>query len=74
MRLELQTTSQFDNFGGERNDLLNSFCKFQGGDIYVEDDADPDHWDLALLMSGVDMWAFTSPSSGTERTDPVFSI
>ena len=38
----------------------------QGGDIYVEDDSDPDHWDLALLMSGVDMWAYTSPSSGAD--------
>ena len=30
----------------------------------MDDDSDPDHWDLALLMSGVDMWAYTSPSSG----------
>ena len=30
----------------------------------MEEDSDPDHWDLALLMSGVDMWAYTSPSSG----------
>ena len=30
VRLELQTTEQFDNMGGERNDLLTSFCKYQG--------------------------------------------
>ena len=30
VRLELQTTSQFDNFDGERNDLLTSFCEYQG--------------------------------------------
>ena len=30
VRLELQTTSQFNNFGGERNDLLSSFCEYQG--------------------------------------------
>ena len=32
VRLELQTTSQFDNFDGERNGLLTSFCEYQGPD------------------------------------------
>ena len=66
VRLELQNSAQFDDARGERNELLTSFCKYQGGDVYIEGDDDPGHWDIALLMSGVDFWAYKSGNSGSK--------
>ncbi len=65
VRLELQQREQFDEKEGERGGLLTSFCDYQGKDgVYVEEDADEDHFDLAVLLSGLDFWAYESPSSG----------
>lgn len=35
----------------ERGRLLDSFCDYQRS-LNVDDDDDPDHWDMALLLSG----------------------
>lgn len=35
----------------ERGRLLDSFCAYQRS-LNVEDDEDPQHWDMALLLSG----------------------
>lgn len=35
----------------ERGRLLDSFCEYQRS-LNVEDDDDPQHWDMALLLSG----------------------
>ena len=36
--------------------MLNSFCKYQAGQN-PGDDSNPNHWDIGLLVSGVDFWA-----------------
>lgn len=35
----------------ERGRLLDSFCAYQRA-LNVDDDDDPQHWDMALLLSG----------------------
>ncbi|CAH2102707.1 unnamed protein product [Euphydryas editha] len=41
---------------GERGRLLDSFCDYQRS-LNVDDDDDPDHWDMALLLSGLDFYS-----------------
>ncbi|XP_026731681.1 A disintegrin and metalloproteinase with thrombospondin motifs adt-2-like [Trichoplusia ni] len=40
----------------ERGLLLDSFCAYQRS-LNVEDDDDPQHWDMALLLSGLDFYS-----------------
>ncbi|XP_012551184.1 A disintegrin and metalloproteinase with thrombospondin motifs adt-2 [Bombyx mori] len=40
----------------ERGKLLDSFCAYQRS-LNVEDDEDPEHWDMALLLSGLDFYS-----------------
>ncbi|XP_050670666.1 A disintegrin and metalloproteinase with thrombospondin motifs adt-2-like isoform X2 [Leptidea sinapis] len=40
----------------ERGRLLDSFCAYQKS-LNVEDDDDPQHWDMALLLSGLDFYS-----------------
>ena len=42
--------------GGERQELYNQFCAYQEGEN-VKDDSDPGHWDIALLVSGIDFYS-----------------
>lgn len=36
----------------ERGKLLDAFCAYQRS-LNVDDDDDPQHWDMALLLSGL---------------------
>ena len=58
VHLEIQKTSKFNNHGGDRGPLLTSFCEYQGSQN-PGDDSNPDHWDIGLLVSGVDFWAMS---------------
>ncbi|XP_013134598.1 PREDICTED: A disintegrin and metalloproteinase with thrombospondin motifs 7-like [Papilio polytes] len=40
----------------ERGRLLDSFCAYQKS-LNVDDDDDPQHWDMALLLSGLDFYS-----------------
>ncbi|XP_013194658.2 A disintegrin and metalloproteinase with thrombospondin motifs adt-2 [Amyelois transitella] len=40
----------------ERGRLLDAFCAYQRS-LNVEDDDDPEHWDMALLLSGLDFYS-----------------
>nr|XP_026494741.1 A disintegrin and metalloproteinase with thrombospondin motifs adt-2-like [Vanessa tameamea] len=40
----------------ERGRLLDSFCDYQRN-LNVDDDDDPQHWDMALLLSGLDFYS-----------------
>ncbi|CAG9581270.1 unnamed protein product [Danaus chrysippus] len=40
----------------ERGRLLDSFCAYQRS-LNVDDDDDPEHWDMALLLSGLDFYS-----------------
>ncbi|XP_045775267.1 A disintegrin and metalloproteinase with thrombospondin motifs 14-like [Maniola jurtina] len=40
----------------ERGRLLDSFCEYQRS-LNVDDDDDPEHWDMALLLSGLDFYS-----------------
>nr|CAH7759323.1 unnamed protein product [Callosobruchus chinensis] len=42
---------------GERAKLLDSFCAYQE-DLNPESDRDPNHWDMALYLSGLDFYAY----------------
>ena len=39
------------HYNGERSKLLDSFCAYQSG-LNPKNDEDPDHWDMALYVSG----------------------
>lgn len=41
---------------GERGRLLDSFCAYQKK-LNKPLDSDPEHWDMALLLSGLDFYA-----------------
>ena len=41
---------------GERGQLLDSFCAFQTK-LNKPSDSDAEHWDMALLLSGLDFYA-----------------
>ncbi|XP_026320254.1 A disintegrin and metalloproteinase with thrombospondin motifs adt-2-like isoform X2 [Hyposmocoma kahamanoa] len=40
----------------ERGKLLDAFCAYQRS-LNVDDDDDPQHWDMALLLSGLDFYS-----------------
>ncbi|GBP29273.1 A disintegrin and metalloproteinase with thrombospondin motifs adt-1 [Eumeta japonica] len=40
----------------ERGRLLDAFCAYQRA-LNVDDDLDPQHWDMALLLSGLDLYS-----------------
>lgn len=39
------------HYDGERSKLLDSFCAYQRS-LNPKDDDNPDHWDMALYVSG----------------------
>ena len=56
VHLEIQKTRQFDDHSGDRVPMLTSFCQYQGSKN-PGGDSDPKHWDIGLLLSGVDFWS-----------------
>ena len=51
-------------FVGEREKLLTAFCKYQSAEN-KPDDSNPNHWDIALDLSGLDFYAAASGSYAT---------
>lgn len=45
------------HFEGERSQLLDSFCSYQDR-INPLGDSHPEHWDMALYISGLDFFAY----------------
>ena len=45
VRLELLQSEVFNNGGGERTQLLTSFCDYQSK-LNPGDDSHPEHWDI----------------------------
>ncbi|XP_029172858.1 A disintegrin and metalloproteinase with thrombospondin motifs adt-2-like [Nylanderia fulva] len=58
IRLDVIQRQPFDlpHFGGERGGLLDSFCHYASARNPAEDD-DPRHWDMALYVTGLDLYA-----------------
>lgn len=52
VRLELLKSQPSDlpSYGGERGQLLDSFCAYQAKHN-PKDDKNPDHWDMGLYIS-----------------------
>lgn len=44
---------------GERNALIDNFCEYQKS-INPGDDRHPEHWDMAVYVSGLDLFAWDS--------------
>ena len=61
-----KTRGVFENHGGDRGPLLTSFCQFQGN--LRPDEGKPGHWDIGLLVSGVDFWAADSSGKKSHLT------
>ncbi|XP_018574479.1 A disintegrin and metalloproteinase with thrombospondin motifs adt-2-like [Anoplophora glabripennis] len=59
VRLDImkQQPSAMPHYNGERGKLLDSFCAYQKG-INPSGDSNPDHWDMALYVSGLDFFAY----------------
>ena len=54
--LEIQRSQKFESHDGNRDKLLDSFCSYSN-DLNPEDDvSDPRHWDIGILVTGLDMW------------------
>ena len=56
VHLDIHKTRQFDNKQGDRAPMLTSFCQYQKSKNPSGDD-NSGHWDIGLLVSGVDFWA-----------------
>ena len=61
-----KTRGVFNDHGGDRGPLLTSFCQFQGD--LRPDEGKPGHWDIGLLVSGVDFWAADSSGKRSHLT------
>jgi len=59
VRIEMWTNDPFTNYQGDREPLLNSFCEYQES-INPRSDDDAAHWDVALLVSGLNFYAVDS--------------
>merc|ERR1719244_2328850 len=59
VRIEMWTNDPFSNYQGDREPLLNSFCEYQES-INPRSDDDAAHWDVALLVSGLNFYAVDS--------------
>ena len=57
--LEMMASTPFPEYGGEREELLKSFCKYQSSQNR-HDDSEANHWDIALDLSGLDFYAGSS--------------
>ncbi|XP_075215105.1 A disintegrin and metalloproteinase with thrombospondin motifs adt-1-like [Lycorma delicatula] len=66
VRLEIFKTQPSDlpTYNGERTELLNSFCNFNGKHN-PSGDSNPGHWDIGLYISGLDFYAV----EGGRRSD-----
>jgi len=56
MEFHAKQPSTLATHGGERGQLLNSFCQYQSK-LNTPSDKDAEHWDMALYLSGLDFWA-----------------
>lgn len=58
VRLDIMKTqpTNMPHYDGERSKLLDSFCAYQNSINPLGDD-NPDHWDMALYVSGLDFYA-----------------
>lgn len=56
VRIDIHKSPQFETFQGDRDLLLNSFCKYQEK-FNPQNDADPNHWDMALYLSALNFYA-----------------
>ncbi|XP_045483108.1 A disintegrin and metalloproteinase with thrombospondin motifs adt-2-like [Harmonia axyridis] len=53
--MKKQPSKMYHHYG-ERSKLLDSFCEYQNS-LNPGSDSDPDHWDMALYISGLDFYA-----------------
>ena len=54
--VEIQKSKKIDSHEGKRDSLLDSFCDYSN-ELNPEDDiSDPRHWDIGILVTGLDMW------------------
>ena len=58
--LEIQKTAKFDNMEGDRVPMLDSFCSYSNEKNPEDDLKNPRHWDVAILVSGLDIWVETN--------------
>lgn len=56
MEMHAKNPAGMPTHNGERGKLLDSFCAYQKG-INKPSDSDPEHWDMGLLLSGLDFYA-----------------
>lgn len=56
MEFHAKQPSTLPTYGGERGQLLNSFCQYQSK-ANEPSDSDAEHWDMALYLSGLDFYA-----------------
>jgi hypothetical protein len=62
VKIEIQKSSEFSQFNGNRDELLKSFCEYQAK-MNIESDSDPSHWDMALLLTGFDLFVIKDDGS-----------
>uniref|UniRef100_A0A1B0EVJ6 Putativedisintegrin and metalloproteinase with thrombospondin motifs 16 n=1 Tax=Lutzomyia longipalpis TaxID=7200 RepID=A0A1B0EVJ6_LUTLO len=57
MEIMRQQPRDMPHYDGERNALLDSFCAYQKR-LNSASDTDPEHWDMAVYISGLDFFAW----------------
>ena len=58
--IEIQKSEQFDSHEGDMEKILKSFCEYSNSLNPEDDIKDPRHWDIAILVTGLDMWMETN--------------
>lgn len=57
---EIQKSEKFDSHEGDMESILQSFCEYSNSLNPEDDIKDPRHWDMAILVTGLDMWMETN--------------
>ena len=56
LEIQLRTPVTLQNYGGQQYRFLDSFCQYQA-ELNDPDDLNEGHWDLAVYLTGLDLWS-----------------
>ena len=73
MEFQAKQPAGLPAFNGERGQLLDSFCSYQTK-LNKKSDSDPEHWDMALYLSGLDFYAVENGKNSYVTMGNKFSI
>lgn len=73
MEFHAKNPATMPTHNGERGKLLDSFCSHQKG-VNKPSDSDPEHYDMGLLLSGLDFYAVENGKNNYVTMGNILSI